>query len=249
MHLSAETYSVQQAFSRYCRTGKKGNLSGVQTDRMAWYREMVFNIFADALETAFPIAFANLPQGKWDSMTKEFCSQHACQSYQLWKMPLEFYTYAVENSWDEKHHIPYLNDLLSFEWAELELYNMEDLAVPAFKLQGNWLQESILLNPEYRLLAFKYPVHKETNRRKILQQAGAWFVLLYRMPETGLVQFIELSPWLAFVMEQLYAGITLSDILAYAPDLNITVTDTLASETVLFLQEMQTRQLVLGFQP
>ncbi|MBV8253293.1 MAG: putative DNA-binding domain-containing protein [Chitinophaga sp.] len=249
MHLSAETYNIQQAFSRYCLTGKNRRITGVQPDRLSWYREMVFNILTEALEAAFPIAYANLPQRKWDSMTQDFCSHHACKSYQLWKMPLEFYTYAVEHSWDEKYDIPYLNDLLSFEWAELELYNMEDLPTPAFVPQGNWLHDVILLNPEYRLLAFKYPVQKETTRRKLLQQVGAWFVLLYRIPVTGQVQFVELSPWLAFVAEQLYAGITLSDILEYAPQLNITVTDTLASDTITFLREMQTRQLVLGFQP
>ncbi len=41
-------------------------------------------------------------------------------------------------------------------------------------------------------------------------------LLLFRHPETGHVEFTDLSPWLAFLTEQLTLGITVG-ILEYAP--------------------------------
>ncbi|MBV7532199.1 DUF2063 domain-containing protein [Chitinophaga sp. sic0106] len=247
MKLSADTYKIQQDFSHFIRTGKAVRIPGVNPAAMAHYRRLVYNVVKDALETGYPIAFANLPRRKWDSMVYNFFSTHACTAYQVWKLPLDFYTCAVENSWEERYDIPYLPDLLSFEWAEMELYNMEDVAPPAYLPEGDWLLDTIVFNPEQRLLHLKYPVHQETCRRKLLQQAGAYFVLVYRMPDTGDIHFTGLSPWLAFVVEQLLAGITLTDILEYAPQLNIVVNNNLQGDTIAFLQHLQEKQVVLGF--
>ncbi|PSL46570.1 hypothetical protein CLV51_103551 [Chitinophaga niastensis] len=248
MNLLPDTYHIQQTFSAYCRTGEKVRLPGVTPNRLKYYRALVFNMINDTMESAFPIAFKNIPVRKWNKMVKDFFANHACQSYQVWKLPLEFYTYAVENNWEEVYDIPYLNDLLGFEWAEMEVYNMEDIPAPPFTLQGDWLETPLVLNPEHKLLSFAYPVHLEANPKKMIQNKGAYFVLLYRDAETGNVEFIDLSPWLAFLTEQLVLGITVRDILDYAPQLNITDTDTLEEDTIDFLQHMQQQHFVLGFQ-
>ncbi|SHL69032.1 hypothetical protein SAMN05444266_104416 [Chitinophaga jiangningensis] len=247
MKLSADTYRIQQDFSRFIRTGRQVPVPGVKPAAMAHYRRLVYNVVCDALETGYPIAFANLPRKKWERMVYKFFSTHACTAYQVWKLPLDFYTCAVENSWDEQYDIPYLYDLLSFEWAEMELYNMEDQAPPAYVPGGDWLSDPIAFNQEYRLLHFKYPVHREVGRRRLLNQVGAYFVLVYRMPDSGDIHFTELSPWLAFVTEQLLAGITLTDILAYAPQLNMVVNNKLQEDTIAFLQHLREKQMVMGF--
>ncbi|WP_160716527.1 DNA-binding domain-containing protein [Chitinophaga solisilvae] len=248
MNLLPDTYRIQQRFSAYCRSGNAVKLPGVTPGRLKHYRRLVFNVINDIMEDGFPVAFHHIPARKWNKMVKDFFTHHACQSYQVWKLPLEFYTYAVEQNWEEVYGIPYLNDLLAFEWAETEVYNMEDIPAAPFQQGGNWLETPLVLNPEYRLLAFRYPVHLHGDATELVQGKGAWFVLLYRDPETGNVQFTDLSPWLAFVTEQLAVGITLKDILEYAPQLGITLTDTLERDTLAFLQQMQRQHFVLGFQ-
>ncbi|WP_143310115.1 HvfC/BufC N-terminal domain-containing protein [Chitinophaga vietnamensis] len=248
MNLSPDTYHIQQSFSHYCRTGEKVKLPGASQQRLKYYRELVFNVIKDTMEGAFPIAFKNIPARKWSSMVKTFFANHACQSYQVWKLPLEFYTYAVEHNWEEAYGIPYLNDLLGFEWAEMEVYNMEDIAAPSFNKKGDWLQTPLVLNPEHRLLSLSYPVHTEADARKLVKRKGVYFVLLYRDAATGNVQFTDLSPWLAFVSEQLVHGLTVTDILEFAPRLGITGTDTLQHDTIAFLRHMQQEGFVLGFQ-
>jgi hypothetical protein len=248
MNLLPDTYHIQQAFSAYCRTGEKVTLPGVAPERLKHYRRLVFNMINDTMESAFPIAFKNIPVRKWKSMVKDFFSHHACQSYQVWKLPLEFYTYGVEHNWEEEYQLPFLNDLLAFEWAEMEVYNMEDVAAAPFTPAGDWLDTPLVLNPEHRLLSFSYPVHLLAKPKELIANKGIYFVLLYRHPETGHVEFTDLSPWLAFLTEQLVMGITVRDILDYAPQLNITDTDTLDEDTLHFLKHMQQQHFVLGFQ-
>lgn len=240
---------LQQRFTQHLRTGVRTTIPGVAPDRLAHYRHAIFHMVKDTMESAYPVTCANIPARKWDRMVRNFFAHHACTSNQVWKLPLEFYTYAVENNWDEVYDIPYLSDLLAFEWAEIEVFNMEDIAPAAFTAAGSWLETPLVLNPEYRLLSFKYPVHREAKRARLLKEQGAWFVLLHREPVSGHVQFTGLSPWLAFVTEQLAVGITVKDILEYAPQLGITVTDTLENDTIAFLTDMQRQQFVLGFQP
>ncbi|MEC5142854.1 DNA-binding domain-containing protein [Chitinophaga sp. 212800010-3] len=248
MSLLPDTRQIQQTFSAYCRTGKPVKLPGLTPGRIQHYRQLVFNVICDTMESAFPITFSSIPAGKWNRMVKEFFARHACKSYQVWKLPLEFYTYAVENNWEEVHAIPYLNDLLAFEWAEMEVYNMEDIMPAPYQMSGSWTDDPLVLNPEHRLLQFAYPVHLTSEKKALLSRKGTYFVLLHRHPDTGNVEFTDLSPWLALVTEQMVHGLTLKDILEYAPQLNITVTDILEKDTLAFLQHMQQQQFVLGFQ-
>ncbi|QJB29794.1 putative DNA-binding domain-containing protein [Chitinophaga oryzae] len=249
MNSLPDSRQLQQRFTTHLRTGVRTTIPGVAPDRLAHYRHAIFHMVKDTMESAYPVTCANIPRRKWDHMVKIFFARHACTANQVWKLPLEFYAYAVENNWDEVYDIPYLSDLLAFEWAEIEVFNMEDAEPAAFVATGDWRETPLVLNPEYRLLSFRYPVHQEAKRRRLLKQQGAWFVLLHREPGTGHVQFTGLSPWLAFVTEQLAAGITVKDILEYAPQLGITVTVELETDTVAFLRDMHQRQFVLGFQP
>lgn len=247
MNLLPDTYRIQQNFSKYCRTGKKTDLPGIPANRLKHYRRLVFNVIRDTLESAFPIACNNIPARKWDKMLQDFFSNHHCQSYQMWKLPLEFYTYAVEHSWEEVYALPYLNDLLSFEWAEMEVYNMEDVPVAPYQLDGNWLEDELVLNPEFRLLALAYPVHLIAPVKELIAKKGTYYVLVYRLPGSGEVQFIDLSPWLAFTVEQLAQGNPLSALLAFAPSLNLTDIPSLQKDTLVFLKQMQQQHFVMGF--
>lgn len=246
MKLLPETYHAQQQLAGYCRTGSLPVIAGASADRLPHYRRLVFNIISDTMETAFPLAHSLVPPKKWERMLHDFFAQHACQSYQIWKLPNEFYIYAVEQQWADVYRLPFLNDLLAFEWAEMELYNMEDMPMPVFHTGDDWLNVPLVLNPEYRLLSCTYPVHLSADKKDLIARKGVYFILLHRLSDSGQVQFTDLSPWLAFTIEQLSAGFTLHEIIACAPELGITVTNTLKNDTLEFLRHMQEQQLVLG---
>lgn len=248
MNLSPDTIRIQQRFSQYCRTGEKTVLPGAKPDRLQHYRRLVFNVVKDALETAFPITSGFLPAKRWLVMVEHFFGHHPCQSYQVWKLPHEFYEYALQQKWAEKYSLPFLPDLLYFEWIEMELYNMEDLPVPACSQQGNWLKDVLVLNPEFRLLKLEYPVHLYPPA-VVGTKKGLYFVVQYRHPESGNVHFVQLSPWLAFVIEQIHCQqLSLEALLPHAPTLfDIKELKVLQTNTVEFLKKMKQEQLVAGF--
>ncbi|RAJ07010.1 hypothetical protein LX64_02139 [Chitinophaga skermanii] len=247
MNLSPNTYEAQQLFSQYCRDGVYKPIPGVNPARMEHYRRLVFNVVRDNLESTFPILFQQTDEDTWLFWVNDFFQHHNCQATQVWKMGEEFYQYALAQDWQTKYQLPHLRDLLLFEWTEMELYNMPDIPYPAVQAQGSWENNHIALNPEHRLLVFNYPVHQHATITETTTREGHYFVVQYREPAEGNILFVEVSAWLAFVLEQLHNGFTLQDIFPYAPALHIEVNELLVHNTISFLQDMRARKLVLGF--
>ena len=141
-----------------------------------------------------------------------------------------------------------LNDLLKFEWEEMEMYNIEDIPYPEFKLQGNIIQNVLAINPEFKLLALKYPVHLE---KPFLaqQKEGNYFVLLFREQESGNIQFVDLSIWFAFVIEQIHQNKkNIAELLLQGPEIfGGFDTKAITESTISFVKEMQEKKFVLGF--
>ena len=205
MLLQSETYDIQKKLASFCRTGKPVDIPGTNTANLPHYRRLVYNIITDILESAFPITYKFLPKKEWESMTHDFFSNHACQTPQIWKLPLEFVNYIKVNYMDIKNVYPFLNDLLLFEWLEIELFNMEDEELPSFASTGDWMYDSIIMNPEYKMIAFKYPVHlfppSQLSTKKV--KSADYFLLIYRHPDTKRVELFNLSPLHVFVIEKI----------------------------------------------
>jgi len=248
MNLSPETKNIQSKLAQYCRDGMEIELPGITPNRLHQYRRLVFNIVNDNLEGAFPIAFQYLNTGDWDKMVYEFFKQHNCQSYQVWRLPQEFFEFVVKGDYARLLNIPYLNDLLNFEWTEMEVYNMEDIRWPDYIKTGDFLNDTLLFNPEFRLLQLSYPVH--THKPEDAQyKEGVYYVLLYREKDSGKVQFTDLSVWYALLIEQIHKNkFTLTQLLDETPAIFGKVdVENLKHETIKFIQQMQQKGFVIGF--
>lgn len=247
MLLNNETYLYQSTLAQYCRDGKEITISGMNSDRLPHYRRLVFNVIKDALETTYPISFKYIEMIIWEEMVYNFFSIHRCSDPQVWRMPEEFYQFCKSNNYAGKYALPFLNDLLWFEWLEVELYMMEDVEYPRYKPSENWIKEKVAINPEYRLIKLQYPVHLEKPYDSI-EKKGDYFLLLYREKETGRVQFINLSVLFAFLIENIASSEKtteqiLNDIL-YIFGINDLAL--LQNETFRFLEDLQSRGFVLG---
>jgi hypothetical protein len=144
--------------------------------------------------------------------------------------------------------LPFLNDLLKFEWEEMVVYNMEDISPKPYQIIGDTLNDLLIVNPEHKLLQLKYPVHLY-NPVTAEEKPGNYFVLLYREYETGRVQFIDISVWFALVIEQLIIGnVTLKILLNEAPKLfgDIDVQE-LTKTTLAFITDLMDKKFVLGY--
>jgi uncharacterized protein len=248
MSLLQETKDIQSKMALFCRTSETIDLPGLTPNRLHHYRRLVYNIILDNLESSFPIAFEYIDKEKWEAMVFDFFSHHNCQSYQVWQIPGEFYEYANRQDFASKHQLDYINDLLKFEWEEMLVYNMEDITPENYSDDGDPLKDIMVLNPEHKLLQFQYPVHLH---KPVIagKKKGNYYVLLYREQLTGKVQFIDLSPWYALVIEQLGSQeITLKTLIDEAPNLfgDIDLED-LTETTYAFISELRARDFILGF--
>lgn len=144
--------------------------------------------------------------------------------------------------------MPWLHDLLKFEWEEMYVYNMEDLDAEPYGSSGVFLTDQIVFHPEHKILPLRYPVHI-CDPLEAGSKAGRYFVLLYRDQQTGNVQFIDLSVWFAIVVEQIsLPKITLQELIEQAQNLFGTINlEHLTVETLGFLEELYKRRFLLGF--
>ncbi|MFA7326179.1 MAG: putative DNA-binding domain-containing protein [Candidatus Kapaibacterium sp.] len=200
MLLKKETHNIQSKLADYCKTGLEVTIEGAKQDRLHHYRRLTYNIIKGALATAYPIAKETLTEKEWLTMVDDYFANHKMQTPIVWKMPFEFYEYCVEQKYGEKFDRPYLDELLYFEWIEIEIHTMEDMAIPIYIGEGDILRDKLVVTPEHELLAFEYPVHKFKGD-ELLDKKASYFVLIFRKNDTGAIRFINLSAFFALTLQ------------------------------------------------
>jgi hypothetical protein len=247
MQLLKDTYQQQALLAEYCRNGEVPDLKGVKYENLGQYRRLVFNIASDIIETAYPITYSFLPEETWKKLVFDYFAEHKCQSTQVWRMPLEFYDYCVKKDLQAQLNLPFLNDLLNFEWLELEVHTMEDLAYPEFTTEGDLFNDKIAVNPEFKLIKLTYPVHT-TSPTELTGKEGTYFLFIYREKESGNVQFMDLSMLYTYIVEQIAGRELLKDVLVEANTLfQINNISLLKEHAEKFINDLQQRKFVLGF--
>jgi len=247
--LKQETYLQQSKLAGYCRDGMTPEgLIDINKDNLYQYRRLCFNISSDIIETAYPITFSFLNKDVWEELVTNYYAEHKCQTTQVWRMPLEFYDYCVDKNIQEKLNIPFLNDLLHFEWLELEVHTMEDVPYPETVSSGDWTNSKIALNPEHKLIQLSYPVHTTAPGDELINKKGTYFLLIYREKESGNVQFVDLSMFYTYILENIKNGVLLKDILVEANSLfQINDIKLLKDRSFEFINDLKNKKFILGF--
>ena len=202
MWLKTETQEIQNDLAMFCRSGEEVKIPGTIRSRLPHYRRLVYSNVNDAMENAFPIMKSYVPEEKWAEMVYEFFAHHKCSTPLLWQLPYEFYTYARENNFAGVYDMPWLNDLMLFEWLEVELFMMEDVDYPPFKEYGDIFNNVLVANPESRLTKFNFPVHKR-GKDNLDSDPGDYFLLMFREKDSGKVQFVSLSVLFALAVNKI----------------------------------------------
>ena len=245
--LRKETIAIQGSLAMFCRNGEEVHIPGVVQERLPHYRRLVYNIVDGTLSNAFPILKSYISDDLWDEMVNHFFGHHKSSTPLLWKLPYEFLEYANQNGFSKKYNLPYLSDLLLFEWLEVELFMMENLPIPTFKEDGDLLKDIIVLNPEHRLVHLSYPVHKKWQKDQ-WPERGNFYLLIYRDLKSGSVQFIEISVLHVLIIEGLKRAEPLSLILENAKMLlNVNDGQNLKNAALAFKEDLKIRGFILGF--
>jgi hypothetical protein len=202
MKLREETIKIQEQLGDYCRTGKEADLPGVTSGRVHHYRRLISHVVYDTLQKAYPITVAALEEEAWMELVEDFFSQGLPRTPQVWKLPLEFYHFHAARGSAERMDLPYLDDLLYFEWMEIEVHTMPDRPFPSFRHQGNLFLDPLAFNPEHEIIKLEYPVHLHP-AHEARSMKGEYFVLIYRLPDSGQVQFSDLSALHVYMINRL----------------------------------------------
>lgn len=247
--LLPETKTIQNKLGEYCRTGEMPDIPGIHKTHIRHYRRLIFNVVSNNIRKAFPIAERMLGARKLREMTDEFLRNHDPRTNQVWKLPGEFYSYALEAKWNERFGLPWLNDLLSFEWAELRIFTMADNPVPEHRKEGDLLSDPVIFNPDFEILELAYPVHLYA-LDKTEENKGRFFVLIFRDLDEGKVHFIHLSNFFAFLLLRLTEKDTMTSavVLAEAVEVfHITEPDKYYHAAQEFLSDLKKQGFLLGF--
>ncbi|MEO8762164.1 MAG: putative DNA-binding domain-containing protein [Bacteroidia bacterium] len=248
MLLQNNTKTIQSKLADYCRTGELTLTTEVNQKHVRHYRRLVYNIIDDMLQSAFPIFYEFADTEMWDEIVNTFFSTHACQTPHVWKVPGEFYQYACDKNLKEKYDLPFLDDLLLFEWIELDIHTMKDEEFPAFKIDGNWNEDVLVVNPEYRILSVKYPVHTTAPINIKKENEGQYFILMYREPKKGSVQFLDISVLYALTIEKIEEEKSIAEITDELQAIFSFEDKVFAQEQVInFCKDLQLKDFVLGF--
>ena len=246
--LYKDTYNQQSNLAHYCRTGELLPIKGLTDNRVYHYRRLVYNVIDDTLQSAFPLTFDLLSGEEWNGLVNTFFSSHECKSNSIWQMPFEFYQFVEQSELELKSKYVFLEELLLFEWTEIEVYMMEDKTFPAVRINGNWLDDLISFNPELKLLQLNYHVHFKNPNEIAEEDNREYYVLIFREPGTGKVQFINLSFFFAWLIEKLNGSDeTLNDLLTDAEKIFGIEKEILLNNTLPFLEDLKQKQFILGF--
>ena len=144
--------------------------------------------------------------------------------------------------------LPFLDDLLYFEWMEIEIHTMPDRPYPDFISEGDLFQDTLAFNPEYEIIQLDYPIHTHPVS-EALHMKGDHFALLYRLPESGHVQFLGLSALNVYIITRLQEEkVPLNEIKnEFARVAGIESGRYLDDALAKYLGDLLERKMILGF--
>ncbi len=172
------------------------------------YRKLVFNRFEDFIRTSFPL-FTYFAEDELSSLIEEFLKLRHPHPL-LIDLGREFLQFFREKDTPLKKRIPFLEDLLLYEWTEIEIFNAPDEETEReFSWEGKYI-----FSRSSRLLHLTYPVHRaeELSEDEIIEGAGNYHFILYRDREHE-VRRAKLTPFVYGFLRAVGSGKVPADVI------------------------------------
>lgn len=202
---------LQKEFALYCRSAQGEPPATVKTKGGQVYRQLIQNVFRDTLGKAYPITRAQLQSAPpvlkingnaWLELIDRFVAEWPCPSPELWRMPVELYNFVRATDYSANSPFPWLEDLLLFEWIEIEVFMMPDVNKISPGLTSLDLSHPLVANQESKLIELKYPVFSGLSSCESTGPSN-YFVLCFRKPSTLQAHYLLLSDFHVLIWQQL----------------------------------------------
>ncbi len=166
----------------------RGEVS-VDDEGLSAYSDLVFNRFYDCIETSFPIFTSFVGEAVLSEMVRAFLKE-SHPSPLLLDVSRSFLHFFKERKHKVKERLPFLEEVLEYEWIGIELFNApEGEPAARFEWEGRYS-----LSPSSKLIEFSYPVRRaEELGEEISKLKGSCKLLMFRDPESFEVRSVELT--------------------------------------------------------
>jgi hypothetical protein len=147
------------------------------------YSSLVKKVFFDALSSAYPLFYKEVDNKKFEKIVCKFM-QYGAKNVKMWKMPNEFRLFIKKKKLFRE--IVYVDDLLWFEWSEVNLMmkNYKTQIAQKFSYKNEYkLSKSCVIKK------LKYRVFEKDNFSK----KGKFYLLAYYDMSEYRVLYVELS--------------------------------------------------------
>jgi hypothetical protein len=238
--LSFQEYQI--AFTAHIRNpAQYKKPANVASERMAVYRESVFNNIFDAVSACFPVSQKVVGKRAWHQLIRHFLAEHQAKSPIFKDIPKQFLDFLDQHT----DKALYVYSLAHYEWVELAVGALET-APKSVSKKINLIDEVPVLTPASMLLHYDYAVHKISARHKP-KAPEATYLFVFRNSAFE-VKFIELNPMtyqlLSLIQEENLTGKqALSRI---AAEINHPDTDAIIQFGAVILSDLAQQQAIIG---
>ena len=190
--MSNKASILQEQLAKYCRTGENPPNSSLPK-HIPQYRRLVYSVVNKSLQRAFPIFYNVVGQINFEAAVKFFLAENKVNEPQVWRLPKVFFEFYENQPFPFEENVPFLRELLHFEWLEIEVFLMPDEDILPFTTKGNIEFDQLVLNPEIRVIGLHYPIHQKAVKQITETDKGNYFVSIHRDYYTKQVHFNELA--------------------------------------------------------
>lgn len=175
---------------------------GIETRRMAIYRQLFFNNLYSLLGTFFPVLRKIHSDKQWSRFVRGFMQKHRAQTPYFLQLPEEFLGYLQNEFEAQEDDFPFLTELAHYEYAELALAVAEDEPdLTGVDANGDLLGGVPVKSDLSWSFAYRYAVHRiAPDYLPREPEAQPVYLALYRDAD-GDVGFLELNAITAALLD------------------------------------------------
>jgi hypothetical protein len=164
---------------------------GIETRRLAIYRDLFFNNVEGLLAGGFPVIVQTLEASRWRALVREFYATYCSHTPLFAEVAREFVRFLQER--DAPRDPGWLPELAHYEWVELAL-ETADSELPAHDPSANLLDSVPVVSPTAWALAYRWPVQRIGPAFQPDAPDPEPTLLLVRRDAAHQVRFAEISP-------------------------------------------------------
>ena len=191
--MTVDFKAKQHEFTQYIRDPATNPApADVKPERMAMYRELIFNNIESFLAGNFPVIRKILDDEQWLELVQDFFLKHACKTPYFSEIGEEFLDY-LENQRTNPDDLPFLLELAHYEWVEMALSIAKEDINPHQQTIENLLHQTITLSPLAWPLLYQFPVQNiAPDYLPLIPPEQPTCLLAYRGTDDE-VKFIEIN--------------------------------------------------------